>query len=206
MAAVAVSHRFLMSIGADASVAPRPISQAARAYFGIACRRRGMAALQGLIAAFVGLMAAVVPAGAGEDLDWTAVTVAADGSWGVATADSQSRAISAGIRNCRAMSIAGSDCGAEFTTIRSGWTLALRCGDYRILVAAKTLEDAEAAALNREIDLQLFHIPDLPPCRRVLTVGPGGTATTPKVTVQKEAEQVEHHGPQPLPHRKNFSR
>ena len=139
---------------------------------------------------FVGLLSAIVAADAGEDLDWTAVTVARDGSWGVATTGSQSQAIAAGIRNCRAMSLAGSDCGAELTTIRGGWTLALRCSDYRNPRRRQELEAAETAALNREIDLQLFYVPDLPPCRRILTVDPEGTANTPTSLSTKAANFV----------------
>jgi hypothetical protein len=125
----------------------------------------------------------VFPVVAQEDLDWTVATIAGDGSWGVATAETQSRAIADAIRDCRKMSSVQNDCGAKFTTIRSGWTLASLCGDYTVLVAEKYLEDANAAALNREIDLKLFYIPDLPPCRRVLTVDPRGAVVTAKVTL-----------------------
>jgi hypothetical protein len=109
--------------------------------------------------------------------------MARDGSWGIATAGAQSQAIAIAIRECRVMSSGLSDCGAEFTTIRTGWTLALRCGDYRVLVAAKTLKDAQRAALNREIDLNLYD-PDLPPCQHVLIVDPNGAVATANVQSQ----------------------
>jgi hypothetical protein len=117
--------------------------------------------------------AATVPAGASDEEDWTVVTMARDGSWGVANNASMSRAISAAIRDCQAMSAGQNDCGAEFTTIRKGWTLALFCGDERILAAAKGREEAESSVELR-IKLKRAHLPDLPPCRRVLSVDPSG--------------------------------
>jgi hypothetical protein len=60
----------------------------------------------------LGLLASVNPARA-LDLDkLTVVTMAPDGSWGVATAGSHGPAIAAAIRDCRAMAGAQSDCGA----------------------------------------------------------------------------------------------
>jgi hypothetical protein len=44
------------------------------------------------------------------------------------------------------------------------------------LASASDLKEAEAAALNREIDLKELYVPDLPPCRRALTVNPYGVA------------------------------
>jgi hypothetical protein len=106
--------------------------------------------------------------------DWTVVTIARHGSWGVATASSQSQAIATAIRDCKAMAETPSDCGAMFTTIRGGWTLAKLCGDEKIIETGKTLQEAEQAALYREIDLSLFYVPALPPCRLVLMVDPHG--------------------------------
>jgi hypothetical protein len=142
-----------------------------------------MPAHRSLLAAFVVLWATAVPAASEEDPDWTVVTIARNGSWGVATAVTQVAAIADAIRDCQEMSDAQSDCGAEFTAVRSGWTLALLCGDYKVLVADKALEEAKAAALNREIDLKLFYVPDLPRCQRLLTVDPRGVVATTKVTL-----------------------
>ena len=92
----------------------------------------------------------------------------------MATAPSQGPAIAAAIRHCQAMAAAPTDCGARFKTTRGGWVVAKLCGDYKIIVAAETREDAELAARNREADLKRLHAPDLPPCRRIVTIGPGG--------------------------------
>ena len=106
--------------------------------------------------------------------DWTVVTIARDGSWGVATAASQGQAIASAIHDCKAMSVGQSDCGAQFTTIRVGWTIANLCGDHKIIATGISLVDAEKAALDREIELQLLYAPDLPPCKRAVTVDPAG--------------------------------
>ena len=73
------------------------------------------------------------------DRDWTVVTMARDGSWGVGIDGHMAAANAAAIRECRAMSSGGSDCGAELATTRGGWILGYRCGQYRILVAADDL-------------------------------------------------------------------
>ena len=52
------------------------------------------------------------------------------------------------------------------------------------LVAAHDLKDAEAAALNREIDLASY-LSDLPPCTRVLIVDPRGAVATANVTLRE---------------------
>jgi hypothetical protein len=105
--------------------------------------------------------------------------MARDGSWGVGI-DRMAGANAAAIRECRAMPGAGSDCGAELAAIRDGWIMGLRCDDYRVLVTGKDLKEAEATALNREIDLKELYVPDLPACRRVLTSGSAITHGTTK--------------------------
>jgi len=119
------------------------------------------------------LIRASSPAIAAED-DWTVATIARDGSWGVATSSSQAQAIALAIRDCKAMARAQSDCGAQFATIRSGWLVAELCGDHKIIAADKSLREAEKAAMDRQIDLQLFYVADLPTCRRTLTADPTG--------------------------------
>jgi len=116
----------------------------------------------------------------GWENDWTVVTMARDGSWGIATAALQGPAIASAIHDCKAMSSGQSDCGAQFTTIRAGWTIANLCGDHKIIVTGFSLVDAEKAALDREIELQLFYAPDLPPCKRVVTVDPAGAIVVQK--------------------------
>jgi hypothetical protein len=119
-------------------------------------------------------MLAVVPVLAlpavAVDLDeLTVVTLARDGSWGVATGSSQGPAIAAAVRDCRAMAAAPTDCGAQFVTTRRGWVVAKLCGDHKIMVSAATREAAEQAALAREMSLKR-----LLACTRVLTVASGG--------------------------------
>jgi len=112
------------------------------------------------------------------DHDWTVVTMARDGSWGIGISRHIAGANAAAIRECRAVSSGGSDCGAELAATRGGWIIGLRCDDYRILVAGKDLKETELAVLYREIDLKQLYVPDLPACHRVLTVDPRGAVTT----------------------------
>ena len=116
------------------------------------------------------------------EADWTAVTLARDGSWGVGTHASQGVAIATAIRSCKSMSLAPNDCGSLLSTIRGGWSLAILCGDYSIVVSEPTLAEAEQAALHREIELHIFYVPDLPTCRRLLTVDPTGQIVHPSVS------------------------
>jgi hypothetical protein len=80
---------------------------------------------------------------------WTVATLARDGSWGVATQASLAHAIGMAVSKCKAMTVPQSDCGAQFTTIRTGWTLALLCGDHKVLAAAKRLDEAWLAVQFR---------------------------------------------------------
>jgi hypothetical protein len=138
---------------------------------------------------FVAFAAVRPPAHAVDDRDqdWTVVTMAHNGSWGIGTHRHVTSALASAIGDCRAMSTETSDCGAESVSSRGGWILGLRCGDYIILASASDLKEAEATALYREIDLRELYVPDLPPCRRVLTVNPHGvaTATDPQRTTHR---------------------
>lgn len=113
-----------------------------------------------------------ISAGMAADDDWTVLTMARDGAWGVACHGSQWRAMAEAIRFCRSMAGASGagDCGASFATTRGGWIVANLCGDYKVLATGPSLDEAETEALNREISLQQQFVPDLPPCRRVVTV------------------------------------
>jgi hypothetical protein len=105
---------------------------------------------------------------------FTVVTMAPDGSWGVATELSVGEAIAGAIRRCRAMTRAELGCGAESRVIRDGWIVAYRCGDTNIITAGRALPDAARAARERESELRAIYAPSLPPCRQVLTVDPRG--------------------------------
>jgi hypothetical protein len=138
----------------------------------------------------LGAVVATIPTRAVDLDDLTLVTLARDGSWGVARAGSQGQAIAAAIRDCRAMAAAPNDCGAQSTTTRGDWVIANLCGDHKIIVAAKTREAAEQAALMRETDLKRLHAPGLPPCTRVLTVDPGGAVQAAGVRPADAREQL----------------
>jgi hypothetical protein len=112
-----------------------------------------------------------VPACAAADDDWSILTMARDGSWGFACRGSQPDAIAEAIRFCRGMARGeASDCGAQIAATRGGWLIGNLCGDHRIMATGNTLMEAEQEALHREISLQLSYVPDLPPCRRVVTI------------------------------------
>jgi len=57
---------------------------------------------------------------------------------------------------------------------KGDWIVASLCGDHKLVATGISLIAAEQEALNREISLQLFYVPDLPPCKRVVTVDPSG--------------------------------
>jgi hypothetical protein len=144
-------------------------------------RGGGKTAVTAALVAALGLLlllSVAIPAKAVDLYGLTVVTMARDGSWGVATAGSTGEAIATAVRACRAMAGAPTDCGALFTATRGRWVLANLCGDHQIIVGAGTLEDAEATAREREIETRRTYVPDLPPCRRVLTVDPAGAVVT----------------------------
>ena len=109
----------------------------------------------------------------------TVLTRARGGAWGTATETSTSRAIALAIRNCQAMSQSRLGCGAMFTTVRSGWSVALLCGDEPVIAAAAERAEAEHMALERETELREVHRRDLPPCAQVVTVDPNGAVVAP---------------------------
>jgi hypothetical protein len=146
-----------------------------------------------LILAFGMLLAVTMPVAAVDLDELTVVTLARDGSWGVATAGSQGEAIAVAIRDCRTMAAAPTDCGAQFVTTRGGWVVANLCGDHQIIVAAETREAVEQAAGVREEDMRRSYAPDMPPCRRILTLDPAGAvllgqaASAPRIVAHRGA-------------------
>jgi hypothetical protein len=139
----------------------------------------------------LGTLIATPNAARAVDLDeLTVVTLAQDGSWGVATAASQGPAIAGAVRDCRAMAGGVSDCGAQFATTRGGWVVAKLCGDHKIIVAAETRQAAEQAALARELALKRLHV-----CTRVLTVGPHGVVLPTQAASAEEADGRQAAGP-----------
>lgn len=79
---------------------------------------------------------------------------------------------------CAAMAAPQSDCGAQFTTIRTGWTLALLCGDHKVLAAAKRLDEGWLAVQFR-LELKRAYLPDLPACRLIFKVDPAARVMLP---------------------------
>ena len=110
--------------------------------------RQARVAVAAGLAAVCGIVMAA-PAAAIELDNVTVVTLARDGSWGVATAGATGEAIAAALRSCRAMAGmtgAPTDCGAQSVSTRGGWVVADLCGDHQIIVSAATREGAEIAA------------------------------------------------------------
>jgi len=117
--------------------------------------------------------------------EWTVLTMAPDGSWGVATDLFVNRAVAEAIRMCRARSGKQLGCGAVLTSVQAGWSLGIRCGEENILAADRYLESAERIAREREMELRYdYEEPDLAPCRRVVAVNPEGRVITPEPAPQ----------------------
>jgi hypothetical protein len=120
-------------------------------------------------------MAAIPYSSWGADRDdWTVATLASDGSWGVATDLTVSRALAAADRACREMAVTPSDCGAQTAQTRDGWIVARLCARHKILETAADRAKAEREAHWSERALRRTYVPDLPACRPVFTVEPGG--------------------------------
>ena len=66
------------------------------------------------------------------DAEWTVLTVARSGAWGLSTARSQGEAIAGALRQCRSKATVDSDCGAELLAYKTGWGLAILCGEHRV--------------------------------------------------------------------------
>ena len=111
--------------------------------------------------------------------DWTVVTMAPDGAWGVATDMYVIKALAGAVDDCLARTRRDVGCGSHFTTIRAGWTLGFRCGGRNIISAEAKLDDAVKRASWREFELRRLHDPDMPHCVRVVTVDPAGKILAP---------------------------
>ena len=113
--------------------------------------------------------------------DITVLTMAPNGAWGTATDSQVNRAISLAISNCKAMSQMELGCGAYMTTVRGGWSLGIRCGRENIIVAERSLVEAEHRAVRREAELRSLYVRDMPPCARVVAVDPNGVVVVTSV-------------------------
>jgi hypothetical protein len=120
--------------------------------------------------------------------DWTVLTMAPDGAWGVATDEWINVAIARAISACKKMSRTELGCGAMFSSIRAGWSLGIRCGDENIVVAERTLRDAEQAAIVREKALRGLYVPHMARCQRVVTVNPRGAVVDTAAGVASQVD------------------
>jgi hypothetical protein len=121
---------------------------------------------------------APIPLAAQHEQEWTVVTLARDGSWGVGTSEYYGPALASALRKGEAMSDSQSDCGAEVTAVRQGWTLGILCGDHRVLVAATELTTAIMDAQARQMVLRDLYGDGLPSCSCVMWVDPRGFAAS----------------------------
>lgn len=114
-----------------------------------------------------------------SDGRWTVLTMAPDGSWGAATENSSNWAIANAVAECKFKYRAEVGCGGYQVAVQQGWILGIRCGNENILVAAHDLAKAKQSAVRREIELRRSYVPDMPACRRVVTIDPRGTIAVP---------------------------
>jgi hypothetical protein len=131
-----------------------------------------------LMACFALLLAAPGLSAADEETNWTVLTVARNGNWGIARARTRSEAIAGALDRCQAMTSAESDCGAELVAFRTGLALALMCGDHRVIITANDSDEADSSALERLLALRGLYGSDFPACRHLLRIDSYGALTT----------------------------
>ncbi len=129
-------------------------------------------------ACFALLLAAPGLSAAAEETNWTVLTVARNGSWGIARARTQGDAIAGAVLRCQAMTADESDCGAELVAFKIGLALALLCGDYRVIVTANDPAEADRFALDRLVVLRELYGFDFPVCQHLLQIDAHGALTT----------------------------
>ena len=137
-----------------------------------------LAARRMLAACFVLFLATSPLSAADEETNWTVLTIARNGNWGIASARTQGEAIAGALDRCQAMTADESDCGAEFVAFRSGLALALMCGDYRVIVTANDPAEADRFALDRLVVLRELYGSDFPVCQHLLQIDAHGALTT----------------------------
>ena len=82
------------------------------------------------------------------------------------------RQLQINVRNCSRLR-------SNFTSIRAGWSLGIRCGRETIIVADKNLVEAERRASRREAELRTRRVSGVPACVRVVTIDPTGWSIGP---------------------------
>jgi hypothetical protein len=78
-----------------------------------------------------------------REAPYTVLTMAPDGSWGVATSIFIREAITGAMTDCMWMSGRKLGCGYMSKAGRGDWVLGVRCGSENILAASKILANAE---------------------------------------------------------------
>ena len=134
--------------------------------------------MKAILALLSAMLLLPAPLSAQPVSEWTVVTLASDGSWGVGTAEHYGPALASALRKCEAMSGGQSDCGADVTAVRNGWTLGILCGDHRVLVAEADLTTAILEAQARQLYLRDAYGDSLPGCSCIMWVYPRGFAAT----------------------------
>ena len=89
-----------------------------------------------------------------REAPYTVLTMAPDGSWGVATSIFLGEAITGAMADCMWMSGPKLGCGYMSKATRGSWLLGVRCGSENIISAHKILANAELAAFHRETELR----------------------------------------------------
>jgi hypothetical protein len=139
----------------------------------------GQCTLRRLRTAFVTILFIVAGlSAAAEETNWTVLTVARNGNWGIASERTRSEAIAGALGRCQAMTPEESDCGAELVAFRSGSGLALLCGDHRVIVTGNDPEAAGSAAFARLIVLRELYGPGFPACLHLLRIDSNGALAT----------------------------
>ena len=109
--------------------------------------------------------------------EWTVLTVAQSGAWGLSTARSQGEAIARALGQCQSRASDHDDCGAELLAYKVGWSLAILCGEHRVLASGADLREALTVAYERIAVLRQSYPSGLATCRRLLTVDECGVVT-----------------------------
>jgi hypothetical protein len=131
----------------------------------------GLSALLGMVCWTSGSTPAVTITGF-----MSVLTMSHDGSWGTDMQLSLDDALQNAIARCKKMHGLKLGCGGYVISIENGWLLGTRCGTRSILSSGMTRVEAEQDADRREKNMRRDYVPNLPTCRRVVSVDPAGDA------------------------------
>jgi hypothetical protein len=111
------------------------------------------------------------------------LTMSHDGSWGADMQLSLDDALQNAITRCKKMRGLKLGCGGYVISIENGWLLGTRCGTRSILSSGTTRAEAEEDADHREKNMRRDYVPNLPACRRVVSVDPAGAVEAADVAL-----------------------